>query len=279
MIQIYSGDEIFQFPVAVVLQGNVPREALDVSAVGVESPELCKYKNTRMEVNTYDTKLNPVQADISYECFNEVCYIGNTLENPLIENFPQCVNGRIVAKAEGFENSEYVYSTTEPGSVDIILDKLYELDVELKLDNKDYSKNAIINFVSDDSSKTVIYPGQNKVELSEGQYEIQVYVYRNSSIKLDATTKEHCMEVPQSSLGGLFGLTKEQCFNIEIPAQVISNALSGGGKQNHYILEDDLASSNIIEINAESLPLPDSLEQLQDNYMLFEDKGLDIYLK
>jgi len=279
LIQLYSGDEIFQFPVAVVLQGNVPREALDISAVGFEAPELCKYKNTLVEVNTYDTKLNHVQADISYECFNEVCYIGRTLTNPLVENFPQCVNGRIVAKADGFENSKYVYSTTKSGSVDIIMDRLYELDVGLKLDGRNYNKNAIITFISDDSSKTVVYPEQKKVELSEGQYEVQVQVYKNSSIKLDATTKEQCMEVPQSGLGGLFGLTKEECFNIEIPAQIISNALSGGGKQNYYVLENELIGSNVIEINAQSLPLPKSLEQLQDNYMLFEDKGLDISFK
>jgi hypothetical protein len=279
LIQLYSGNEIFQFPVAVILQGNVPRESLDVSAVGFETSELCEYKNTLVQVSTYDSQLNSVPADISYECFNEVCYIGKTSENPLVENFPQCVNGRIVVKAEGFKDSEYFYSTTKSGNVDIILDKLYELNVSLKLDGIPYSKDAIITFVSDDFSKTLVYPEQNEVELSEGQYEVQVYIYRNSSIKLDATSKEQCMEVPQSGLGGLFGLTKEQCFNIEIPAQVISNALSGGGSQNYYILENELIDSKVIEINAESLTIPKSLEQLQDNYMLFEDRGLDIYFK
>jgi len=29
LIQVYSGEEIFQFPVAVVVKGNKPREALD----------------------------------------------------------------------------------------------------------------------------------------------------------------------------------------------------------------------------------------------------------
>ena len=282
LIQVYSGDtpkgvsEIFQFPVAVVLQGNMPREALDANAVESESPELCKYKNTQIEVNTYDSRLNPVPAEISYECFNEVCSIGNTLINPLIGDFPQCVNGRIVAKAEGFKDSKYIYSTTESGSVDITMDRLYKLKVKLDIDGKSYNKDAIINFVSDDSSKTVVYPAQDSVELSEGQYKIEVYVYRNSSIKLDATTKKQCMEVPQSGAGGLVGLTKEECFNLDIPAQIISNALSGGGKENYYVLESELSGSRMIEINAESLPLPNSLEQLQNNYLLFEDKGLGV---
>ena len=279
LIQLYIGEEIFQFPVAVVLQGNKPREALDVSAIEIGIPELCKYKNTLVEVNTYDTKLNPVDADISYECSGTTCDIGKTEQGKLLEEFPQCANGYILARAEGSEDAKYFYSTTETGSVDIILDRLYELDVELKLDGGSYNRDAIISFISDSSSKTIIYPEQKNVELSEGQYEIQVYIYRNSSLRLEKTIHEQCMEIPKSGLGGLFGLTEEKCFDIEIPAQIISNALSGGGKENYYILESELESSDVIEINAGSLPLPSSIEQLQDNYLLFEDKDLGVYFK
>ena len=110
-------------------------------------------------------------------------------------------------------------------------------------------------------------------------YCLQVYVYRNSSLTLEKTSNRECVEVPQSGVGGLFGLTKEKCFDVEIPAQVISNALSGGGRQKHYILESDLIDSGTIEIYADSLPRPTSIEQLQDNYLLFEEKKLDIMFK
>jgi len=279
LIQVQSGDEIFQFPVAVVLQGNRPREALDVSAVEIGLPELCRYKNTLVGVSTYDTNYNSVESEVSYECFGTVCNIGKTEQGNLMEEFPQCVNGYILASAEGFEDAKYLYSTTEVGSVDIFLDKLYELNVELKLDGRSYNKYAIVNFISDSSSKTIVYLGQKSVELSEGQYEIQVHVYKNSSLRLEEAVHEQCIEVPQSGLGGLFGLTKEKCFDIKIPSQIISNVLSGGGKENYYILESELESSSVIEINAGSLPLPSSIEQLQDNYLLFEDKDLDIYFK
>lgn len=138
---------------------------------------------------------------------------------------------------------------------------------------------AIISFISDKSSKIAVYPEQKTIELSEGQYEIQVYIYKNSSLKLGATTKEQCVEVPQSGFGGLLGLTREKCFDIEIPEQIISNALSGGGKETYYILESELQSSNVIEISASSLPLPESIEDLQDNYLLFEDKDLGVSFK
>ena len=280
LIQLYYGDEIFQFPMAVVVKGNKPREALDVSAVDIELPELCRYKNTLIQVNTYDTRLNPIEADISYECFGTKCNIGRTyLTKPLEENFPQCVNGYIIASSEGFEDTKYLYSTVESGVADIILDNLYELEVNLKLDGKNYTGQAMINFVSDGSSRTVVYPEQNKINLTEGQYEIQTQIFRNSSLKIAETTKEQCVDVPQSGIGGIFGLTKEKCFDITIPEQIISNVLAGGGRENYYMLESELYNSNIIEINANSLPLPKTIEQLQDNYLLFEDNGLDINFK
>jgi len=276
LVQVYSGDEIFQFPVAVVLQGNKPRESLDVDAVEIESPELCEYKNTVVNVKTYDTKLNSVESNISYECFSQVCSIGETIGGELESAFPQCVNGYIVAKSDGFKETKYLQSTTIPGQAEIILDKLYNKKLQLKLGGNDYNKDAIIHFISDSDSKTVVYPETKSVELSEGQYEVQVYIYKNSSLKLEEFVQEQCMEVPDSGLKGLFGLTEKKCFEIKIPSQIISNALAGGGKENYYILESELADSDVIEINAGSLATPTSIQQLQDNYLLFETKDLDI---
>ncbi len=280
LIQLYNGDEIFQFPVAVIVQNNQPRETLDVSAIEVGSPELCKYKNTLVEVNTYDSKLKPIDANISYECFGEVCDIGRTEQGSLEKEFPQCVNGYIVAKEDDFKETKYLYSTTESGNVNIILDNVYEINVDLKLDGSTSQENAMINFISDDgSSKTIVYPEQKTVELSEGQYEIQVYIYESSDLKLEETTYEQCIDVPQTGFGSLFGLTQKKCFDVEIPSQIISNVLSGGGKENYYILESELESSDTIEINAESLNLPETIEELQDNYLLIEDKELEIFFK
>jgi len=77
----------------------------------------------------------------------------------------------------------------------------------------------------------------------------------------------------------LFGLTDEKCFDITIPEQIVSNALSAGGTQNYYILDSELEGANTLEIRADSLPTPTTLEQLQDNYLLFEENGLDINFK
>ncbi|MBU3906772.1 MAG: hypothetical protein KKA64_00810 [Nanoarchaeota archaeon] len=280
LVQVINGEEIFQFPVAVVIQGNKPRKALEGSqALDFGLPELCRYANTKMDIKVYDTKLNPVDADISFECLGAKCYIGKAQGGVLSENFPQCVNGDIITKAEGFAEGRYVYSTTQEGNADIILDKLKSVDVNLNLDGKPYNEAAIISFNSEKNSKTVVYPEQKTVELIEGQYEITVYIYRSSELTLPATTQKQCVDVSSGGLGALFGLTKKKCFDIQVPEQLISNALAGGGKQNYYILESELESSNIAEINAQGMPAPKTIEELQTNYELFENKNLGIQFK
>jgi hypothetical protein len=275
LVQIQEGDEIFQFPLAVVLQNNNPREALDVDAIELAVPELCKYKNTLTRVNIYNTDLVSIDADISYECFGTKCNIGTTTSGSLEEEFPQCVNGYIIARAKGYEDARYLHSSVSEGSISLYLDRLYERNVDLKLDGRDYDGNAVIQFISDSASKTVNYPEQKSVELGEGQYDVYVYIYEESSINIGATTTEQCIDVPRSVIG-VFGFTKEKCFDIEIPEQIVSSALAGGGTTTYYFLESELSSANTIEISAESLPSPETIEQLQDNHVLFETKGLGV---
>lgn len=279
LVQVSSGNEIFQFPMAVIIQGNNPRKSLNTTAVEIKSPELCTKKNTQMNVSVYDIKLNPIQAEISYECFETKCDIGKTSFGTLIGEFPQCANGFIIAKAKGFKEASFQISTVESGSASIVMDKLHQEKVDLKIDGENYIGKATISFIFDKGVKTIVYPEQKEINLSEGQYEIRVYAYSNSSITLGSTTQQKCINIPQSGVGGFFGFTKQKCFNINFPKQVISDSLSGGGKQNYFILDSDLINSKTIEINAESLPVANSIEQLSKNYILFNKRKLEINFK
>lgn len=280
--QVSSGDEIFQFPMAVVIAGNRPRVPYETSAVDVPISGMCDYKNTPIRVNTFDKSINPVSANISFKCFNEVCPIGETsdIDGSLNEDFPQCVNGFVIADSPGFERAKYyVPTTTQQTSIDMVLNKKYSKNVQIKIDNKDYNGDAILTFVSEGVSRTVLYPSQKTVELSEGQWEVQMFVYRNTSITIPETNQEQCTTVPQSGLGGFFGATEERCFDVNIPEQKVTQALLGGGKQNYFILESELQGSSTIDINSESLPAPKEIEDLQKNYIAFEDQGLNILFK
>jgi len=168
----------------------------------------------------------------------------------------------IVSNEKLYEEGKIMYSTVDPGQVSIFLDKTYEKEIRLSVGGKRYSGEALINFISEDVSKTVSYPEQTTVELSEGEYDVQVYVYDKTSLTLPGTTQEYCVEVPRGTILGSFGLTKEECYDVEIPSQIVSSALAGGGKENYYILESELASSNVIEISASSLTTPTTIDQL-----------------
>ena len=280
LVQVYEGEEIFQFPMAVILQGNNPREPLEGTAVEFEDIDFCNDKNTLVEVNTFDSNLFPVQADVSYECFGSTCSIGKTSSSgALSKEFPQCVNGYIVAKAEGFEDSKQLYSVIDSGRKDIVMDRIYEIDLDLRLDGNSYDGNAVINFVSEDVSRTAIYPDKKTIELSKGDYDISVYIYRDSSLELEEFTYEECVEIPRSGVGGSLGLTEEKCFDITLPEQIVSSALAGGGKDVYYVTEYELQNYETIEISVESLPEPTSLDQLQENHVLFETKGLNVFFK
>lgn len=277
LAQIYFEDEIFQFPMAVVIEGNKEREALDVPMLTTNNNELCKYKNTEMEVLVYNNRLNLVDADISYECTGASCEIGKADDiSGMIDSFPQCSNGIVRASAEGYVEGRKIASTIESSTIEIILNKLHKMDIDLTLGGREYSGDAVISFNSDDYSTTVLYPENKEVELAEGQYNINVYIYKNSSLRIPATSKEQCVDSPQTGLGGLFGLTEKKCFDINMPEQIVSSALAGGGQESYYMLDSQLDGSAVVKIGAKSLPTPVTLEQLQDNYQLFEENGLEV---
>jgi len=274
-----SGEEIFQFPMAIVIHRNQPRSVSGGEALELVNDELCKDKNTGTTVRVYDSNLEPVDAYISYECLGAKCNMGFAEDGRLSEEFPQCFNGFVRARADGYKEESVMYSTVDEGMITLYLTKLYDLKVQLRLDKKIYNKEAVISFVSEDYSQTIVYPQQSSVRLGEGKYEVQVQIYVNSSLKLGATTQEQCVTVPRSSIFGLIGLTKEECFDVQVPAQVISKALAGGGKQNYTFSESQLKNANVIDIYAESLPTIESLEQIQTNSILFETKPLTINLR
>lgn len=279
MVYVMEGDEIFQFPLAVVLEGNKPRKSLDVSGSSVESPELCSYQNTEMQINLYDSEFNPVEGVVSYSCLSQKCDIGQTSNGILNGKFPQCGNGFVLVNSQGYSEAKYMVSTIESGSVNIFLNRLYNQTVSLTLDEKPYSGNALVSFISDETSKSISYPSQREIQLSEGQYEVQIQIFKEGSFTIPGTKSNQCTDVPQAGILGMFGLTREKCFDIEIPDQTVTSVLAGGGKQNYYILESQLKNSDNIEMNVQSLPTPESIVDLEKNYISFENKGVDLNFK
>jgi len=282
LVQVYpaSGgmDEFFQFPLAVVIENNNPQKSLVASASDDVSVDLCQYKNSPAEIIVIDNEGKSVQADVSYECSDNSCYIGKTSGAFLKGSFPQCVNGFVTARAEGYKDARYLFSSVSQTKLTMTMEKIYDKQIQLKLDGVDYNGNAVIYFTSGDYTQTIVYPDQKVIGLTRGQSDIQVYVYKDSSITLGQSVQEQCVDVPRQGFLGFAGLKEERCFEVEIPEQVVSQVLAGGGKQNYYVLDSELRYSGKLEIDMDELPVPSSVEQLNTNYLLFESNDLEINL-
>ncbi|MCK4650416.1 hypothetical protein KAT36_04270 [Candidatus Pacearchaeota archaeon] len=278
LVQFYDEKELFQFPLGVVISKSQAREALPTtSGISVES-RVCEVKNQKVDVYTYDVDYVGVEAIISFKCLDSVCNIGTSKiegrdsdvgsgDAILKGNFPQCVNGFIIASAEGYADSKFQISTNEKSVAHIILNKKYNLSLDLG--NVD---RAVVSFVSSDFSATVLYPDMDSVELIEGYYNISVYVYDDSALKFPASSRRECVDVPESGLAGIFGVQTEKCYDINMPEIDIEFAVVGGGKTMEYFTSKDLEMNRELNINVSLFDLPSSIEELAANQQRIDDE-------
>jgi hypothetical protein len=282
LIQTYYEGEMFQFPVIVYINKNKPREPMDTESAPNPVPELCIHKNTEITVYTYNKNLMPVEAEIEFKCLDTNCDIGSTRladgDAVLTANFPQCVNGYVIARADGYADTKEIISSVDETEVSIFMDRMYELDIEVSkfgriVSGDDY---AVITFTKGERTTTVSYPEQTRVKLTEGQYEVKAYIYSVADVNLQGGTTQSCVDVPKSGVFGVFGMTEERCFDINIPDQDVNFAVSGGGTQEHYISESELEYAGKIIIDADDFGVPSVVEDIQLNYNSIDSSLLDV---
>jgi len=282
MVQIGDGLDSFQFPMVVDIDNNIVNPNSIGNFVDEELDiDICSFAENDIVVNTYDTSLNPISANVSYKCFDSVCELGETKLSGsgaiLDAKLPACVNGELTASSSGYADSKVLFSSNSNSFAEIVLEKEHTLNVEIRIGgNTIRNSTAVVHFVSEDYSASAIIPESSSIELKEGLYDIEAYVYGNSNIVIPSTRKTECFKVSKGGVAGFFGSTKEECINIEIPSTKIDYALLGGGKlDDYYILESELASGKII-IDVSELGTPNSLEQLQYNFEAFSTLGLEV---
>ena len=133
-------------------------------------------------------------------------------------------------------------------------------------------KSALVNFVSDDYSATVLYPDMKSMTLIEGYYNVSVYVYDDSSLKFPATNRRECVDVPETGLAGFLGMETEKCYDINTPAMDIDFAVVGGGKQFEYITSEDLENAVKLNLDVPLFGLPTSIDEMSANYGRVDDE-------
>jgi hypothetical protein len=172
-----------------------------------------------------------------------------------------------------------VFSTNSEGQAEVILDREYLVALGVFVDGVALreGETALVSFQEIDGERTASasLPEIAELSLSEGLYEVDVQVYGGAEITIPASKTTECFETQRGLLGGLLGLTKEECVTVDIPATTLDSALRGGGKQEIYLFPSDLAKGNVI-LRAGGLTKPTSLEQLQYNMESFEDLSVEV---
>lgn len=273
LVQLFGGNELFQFPVVVVVDKNLPREGI-ASEISTEAGamDICQYKTQDLEVNVYDVNMHKVNANLSYSCITSRCELGGTEDGTFIGKAPACVNGYLRVNAFGYMEKKQIVSTNEESVVDVILDREYDISIELEVGGKSFDGNAIISFMGERVTSTLL-PDASKIKLSEGLYNVSVMAYSNSSITITSTTRTQCVTVTKGGIAGFFGATEEKCFDVKMPETKIESALIGGGQSEIYFLPSDLEDGKI-KLRVDSLPKPNSLDDLSKNFEEFQDKGV-----
>jgi len=277
LIQFYDQGELFQFPLAVLIERNRERQGIDGEAGFEIKSDICNYAVQNFSIYTYDSELNPLEANLRFKCINTECPVGESIlfgSEAIFEgSLPQCVNGIILASANGYASSKTFVSTNEETSANVVLSKLYNLSLDLGAE----IGYAIVSFDSDTYSTTLAYPETKNIELIEGLYNISVYAYTSSSLTLQETKETKCVKIPKSNILGLFGGEDEKCFDMTIPAQTIEYAINGGGKNQEYITENQLKSGSKLNIQVQLFKTPATIQELQQNYV--ELDGAKVYME
>lgn len=279
LFQLYDGETLFQFPVVVIIDNNLPRAALTSDfSEGLET-NVCAFATNEVTIATYDSDLNALPARVSYQCFDNQCSVGESVlteEGALLDALlPSCVNGYLRAEAEGYASVEKVFSSTSENYVELILSPLYDVQLEVIVGGIPFNGTAIVQFSSGDVVASAAYPETRSVSLTEGLYNVSVYAYGTSGITIPASTSTECRNIPKPGLAGFFGGTSEECFEITIPESKIEQALAGGGRSTVYLFEHELQNGRL-RLSVDSFGIPNSLEDVQYGYEALQSSSVEV---
>ena len=293
LIQVFSKDsqEVFQFPVGVVINKNNPREPAEGESEEM-TETVCDKANTNVSIYTYGENLEPVEAYVEFKCFNDKCSLGNTkIKNSTNESslniaVPTCANGLLITSAQGYKENKQIMSTNEESSADVILSKEYTLGLQIYVNNILTNDLSILNIneITPDTNSSefvnsVAYPYSNEINLASGYYAFDLKVYKQGSLTLPETTSKQCVNVPKSGVLGLFGLEEEKCYDINIPSQTVTNVVSAGGNTQDYFTSDMLKKAKTMKIYATSIKMPSNINELQAGYDNIQVKNIEIKIE
>jgi len=295
LISLYDEDSdyTFQFATMVVLDNNQPREnelgTLDLT--DVESPicddlvaPITVYAS---EVDASGNLVDIADVDITFQCINNVCPLGETqgrYGDASLETFvPGCVNGQIIGSKEGYADDLVIVTTLEETTVELILEKFVNLTYDIKIVDQDGNTRSprsdevlFVTLTEEDSGyiTTASHPeGSETILLIPGTYQVDGTMVSDVlfDINIDASSYEKCSSISLVSLFGLFN--SETCADIDVDALELENAISGGVDLSWEPERSDLNVASHVTFYVTSPGEPEDLDEVEE-VLAYLDTGL-----
>jgi len=272
----------FQFGTQVIINNNQPRNDL-VNAFNIDKTDktFCQTRQNQVNLFALDSDVYQISGvektlggvSVSYKCFNQECSIGETAldENNLYslnEEFPICVNGMIIADKNGYLKKETQFSTDTPSSIVIELNKIYNANLEISIDNSNIAddEEVILNFNTNDYSTSVSYPDTDNLDLISGTYNVTAYLVKKGSFIIKGGTANQCVKIPRASLLGVLGLKKEECFTTNLDDLNLNEVVITNNKFEIFVPISDLQQGKKLIININKGEIPENYQELNQVY-------------
>ncbi len=284
LISLEKDDYVFQFATQIIVDNNQPREnKIEIDQTHDTNPIICQHPLTKIKVFALgvneDGSLEELDnAKISYKCSTTTCNIGETKnfdETILLdERFPQCINGQLIVEKEGYHRSESELSTMEETTVSVLMEKIYELPYEIKINENGVIRNinlkeqVTLTFRDDviGYTETILSTDNNKIKLIDGSYNVDGFVLFDSEVFVEGKDLETCLDKPRSGILGIIGLTEKECINTKIEGTTLPQVLTGGSKFQWNVDREDLANAKKVIFFVNSFGIPSNTDELNNVY-------------
>ncbi len=279
LITINAGEDLLQFGYMVVLENNQPKKnILAKDDFGNFKQDFCSKKLGSVSISVLAPQqdgsyLSVPNSDLFFKCFNFECPLGKSdSKGEYSGNIPQCVNGFMIARKEGYHEGKLPISSNQVMSGGIKLDPIYELNLNLLLFSKDKAvelkenEKAIISLTNIDKgySVSVIYPSTKKIRLISGTYNVSTIITSvGQPITIPGETIEKCVS---TGLFGLFGFGGEKCSSVEMPDLTLNDIVVGGNTNQIEISRGLLSQGRTITLYSYYDGIPKNQEEYGSIY-------------
>jgi hypothetical protein len=291
LVSLYDADSdfTFQFATQVVLDNNQPRENTEGTFDFETESIICD--SLAQEMTVYALEVDPSGAlvelegaEVKYQCVTSECDIGLTSgvrgSASLITLFPQCYNGQLIAEKDGYYRGSEIVSSIDTTVASVVLEKIYELNYEILV--VDYDGN--VRDLDDDETvylslteeegygATANYPYiENTVELIPGTYSIfATLIKEGGGVSVNGQSFEKCVSAPMMGIGGIFGLERDKCYDVDLDDVDLDSMMTGGLELTWETDRYELDSASKITFYVLEAGVPESVDELEEVYSSLE---------